>query len=184
MDTGEQIITIAAVLLGALTTHVTNFLMERSRKKHERSVRWDDRKLSAYEVYIDRVRASIFLAVQLYEVREGLRESEQTEGEILTEMSEAGRLRGRAFERIMLLAGDDVIEAAHKLNAAALQIDWQATGRVSGALTDWRDRNRVVFSAINAFHDAAREDLGVSGSVSGEQHPERDLLLPPSQRNG
>ncbi|MGI5196527.1 hypothetical protein ACQEVY_23245 [Streptomyces sp. CA-288835] len=121
--------------------------------------------------------------MQLYEVKEGLRESDQEEREILAEMSEAGRLRGRAFERIMLLAGDEVIEAAHELNAAALKIDWQASGKLSGTLQEWRDRNRAVFNAINEFHDAARQDLGVSGSVRGEQHPQRDLLLPPSQRN-
>ncbi|WP_232542731.1 hypothetical protein [Streptomyces sp. QHH-9511] len=35
-----------------------------------------------------------------------------------------------------------------------------------------------MFRAINAFHESARVDLGVDGGVSGEQHPERDLLLP------
>ncbi|MFM9368927.1 hypothetical protein [Streptomyces sp. Da 82-17] len=183
MGTGEQLVTVAAVLLGALMTHLTNFLMERSRKKHERSVRWDERKLDAYENYIECVRTCIFLAVQLYEVKEGLRESDQGEREILAEMSDAGRTRGRAFERIMLLAGDDVIEAAHRLNSVALQVDWQAHGKIGGTLEDWRARNRDVFSAINAFHDSARQDLGVSGSVTGEQHPERDLLLPPARQN-
>lgn len=96
---------------------------------------------------------------------------------------EASHLRGRAFERILLLAGDEVIEAAHSLNAVALMIDWQANGKVPGTLEEWRDRNRAVFRAITTFHDAARQDLGVSGRVTGEQHPERDLLLPPSQRN-
>ncbi|MFF2651722.1 hypothetical protein [Streptomyces sp. NPDC058045] len=183
MEQGEQLVTIAAVLLGAMTTHVTNFLMERSKNRHELHVRWDERKLSAYEGYVDAVRAGVFLAVQLYEVREGLRESDQGEAEVRREMVEAGHLRGRAFERIMLLAGDDVIEAAHELNAAVLQVDWQANGKHPGTLEEWRDRNRAVFSAINSFHDAARTDLGVSGSVSGDHHPDRDLLLPPARRD-
>ncbi|MGW6461920.1 hypothetical protein ACWF94_39330 [Streptomyces sp. NPDC055078] len=184
MGTGEQLVTVAAVLLGALTTHLTNFVMERSRNRHALMTRWDDKKLDAYEGYIDTVRACIFLAVQLYETREGLREREQPEPEILAEMSEAGRLRGRAFERIMLLGGDDVVEAAHDLNAVCLEVDWQAHGKVTGSLEEWRERNRAVFRSINAFHEAARSDLGVSGSVTGEQHPERDLLLPPARREG
>ncbi|MFC5719622.1 hypothetical protein ACFP1Z_05440 [Streptomyces gamaensis] len=181
MGATEQLVTVGAVILGALTTHLTNSLAERGRKQHQLMTRWDDKKLDAYVTYVDRIRASLFLAVELYELREGLRESERTEEEIKSEMSEAGRLRGRAFERIMLLAGDEVIEAAHDLNAITLEVDWQATGKTSGTLQQWRDRHRAVFRAINTFHDAARADLGVSGTVTGEQHPERDLLLPPTQ---
>lgn len=35
MGTGEQLVTVAAVLLGALTTHLTNYVMERSRHRRE-----------------------------------------------------------------------------------------------------------------------------------------------------
>jgi hypothetical protein len=183
LSTGEQFVTISAVLLGALMTHVTNYMLERSRNRHELLTRWDDKKLDAYEGYIDRVRASIFLAVQLYEHKEGIRGSQKSEPEMLAEMGDASRFRGRAFERVMLLGGDDVVEAGHCLNAAVIEVDWQATGRSSGTLAEWRARNRATFQAINSFHDVAREDLGVKGNVTGESHPERDLLLPPAQRN-
>lgn len=179
MGTGEQLVTIAAVLLGALMTHVTNFVMERSRHRYELLTRWDDKKLDAYGGYVDAVRACVFLAVQLYEQREGLRTSQQSDAEVLAQLLEAGRARGGAFERIMLLGGDDVVEAAHELNAKAFEVDWQASGKISGDLATWRERNRAVFRAINDFHEKARQDLGVTGSVTGEQHPERDLLLPP-----
>ncbi|MFE7131941.1 hypothetical protein ACFVIM_13860 [Streptomyces sp. NPDC057638] len=186
MGTGEQLVTVAAVLLGALTTHVTNYFMERSRNRHALLTRWDDRKLEAYEGYIDMIRSSIYLAVQLYETREGLRESdeEQSEAEIRVAMAEAGRLRGRAFERIMLLGGDSVVEVAHELNVMTLEVDWQANGKITGSLEEWRERNRVLFRQINVFHDAARDDLGVRGSVTGDLHPERDLLLPPGRSGG
>jgi hypothetical protein len=182
LDTGEQLVTISAVLLGALMTHLTNYLLQRSRNRHELLTRWDDKKLDAYENYVDRVRASIFLAVQLYEHREGIRASQKSEAEMLAEIGDADRWRGRAFERVMLLGGDDVVEAGHCLNAAAMEVDWQATGKTSGTLDEWRGRNRSVFAAINDFHDAARQDLGVAGKVTGESHPNRDLLLPPTQR--
>jgi hypothetical protein len=184
LDAGEQFVTISAVLLGALMTHLTNYMLERSRNRHELLTRWDDKKLEAYEAYIDRVRASIFVAVQLYEHKEGIRESEKSEHEMNVDTADTSRLRGRAFERVMLLGGDDVVEAGHRLNSAVIEVDWQATGRTSGTLEDWRARNRAAFQAINNFHDAAREDLGVKGNVTGENHPERDLLLPPAQRTG
>ncbi|MDH6127426.1 hypothetical protein P3T39_004401 [Kitasatospora sp. GP82] len=181
MGATEQLVTIAAVLLGALTSHVTTRSTERMRKQHELLTRWDDKKLHAYEGYIDKIRSSIFLAVQLYEHREGIHASNKSEQELTLELSDAGWQRGRAFERIMLLGGDEVVEAAHQLNAAALEVDWQADGKVPGTLDEWRARNRAVFRAINEFHDAARQDLGVQGNVTGEKHPERDLLLPPAR---
>ncbi|WUV81166.1 hypothetical protein OG552_17410 [Streptomyces sp. NBC_01476] len=184
MDSSEQLLTIAAVLLGALSTYATNYWTERQRIRRELLTRWDDKKLDAYENYVDRVRAAVFLAVELYEHREGIRPSDDPEPQLRTQVADAIRLQGRAFERIMLLAGDEVIEAAHALNAASREVDWQATGRTPGTLGEWRDRNRAVFRAINDFHEAAREDLGVSGSVTGEAHPERDLLLPPARRDG
>ncbi|MFE5872280.1 hypothetical protein ACFQ6V_27020 [Streptomyces roseifaciens] len=184
MGPAEQLVTVAAVILGGLTTHLTNALAERRRKRHEFSTRWDDKKLDAYASYVERIRTSIFLAVELYELREGLRERHRDESEIKADMSEAGHLRGRAFERIMLLGGDEVVEVAHELNAVTLEVDWQAAGRATGGLEKWRERNRAAFRAINAFHDAARGDLGVSGRVTSEQHPERDLLLPPTDGSG
>jgi hypothetical protein len=183
VDTSEQVLTIVAVLLGALMTYVTNYWTERQRIRRELLTRWDDKKLDAYENYVDRVRAAVFLAVELYEHREGIRASDDPEPQLRGQLADAIRLQGRAFERIMLLAGDEVIETAHDLNAASRAVDWQATGKQPGTLTDWRDLNRAVFRAINAFHEAARADLGVSGSVSGEAHPERDLLLPHARDN-
>ncbi|WP_225844889.1 hypothetical protein [Streptomyces sp. HPF1205] len=182
MSASEQLLTIAAVLLGALTTYVTNYWTERQRIRRENLTRWDTRKLDAYENYVDRVRASIFLAVDLYEHREGIRPSDDPEAAMVAAINDAARLRGRSFERIMLLAGDEVVEAAHSLNAVAMEIDWQALGKTPGTLEEWRARHRGAFAAINAFHEAARADLGVSGRVTGDTHPDRDLLLPPARR--
>ncbi|MEU5956663.1 hypothetical protein [Streptomyces sp. NPDC047525] len=183
MGTGEQLVTVAAVLLGALSTHVTNFLLERSRNRNQLLTRWDDKKVEAYGNYVDAAKVRIAMAVRLYEQREDLRDHRRTEHELRDDLAEAGRAWGSAFERVMLMGGDDAVEAGHDLNFLVAHIDWQATGRTEGTLDEWRHRNREAFRAINTFHDAARKDLGIQGSVSGEQHPERDLLLPPARRD-
>ncbi|WP_231607860.1 hypothetical protein [Streptacidiphilus albus] len=180
----EQLVAIGAVLLGSLATYWTNAAAEKARNQDGLLTRWDDKKLSAYEGYVDCVRECIFMAVRFYEDREGIRASERTGAEMVAEMAAARRLRGQAFERIMLLGGDVVIEAAHELNAAAREVDWQADREIPGSLDDWRERNRAVFRAINEFHDSAREDLGVQGQVRGGIHPDRDLLLPPARTGG
>ncbi|MGI5397931.1 hypothetical protein ACQEVG_00365 [Streptomyces sp. CA-135486] len=182
MDIVGQLVTIAAVLLGGLTTHFTNHRMERQRTQYTMLTRWDDRKLDAYAEYIDRVRTYIYSSVILYEVRKGMRSTQRTEHDLELELGDGDHARGRAFERVMLLAEDGVIEAAHRLNAAAAAIDWRARGTTGGTLDEWRELHKTAFMAINGFHEAARDDLGVSGNFHGEEHGSRDLLLPPERR--
>jgi hypothetical protein len=64
-----------------------------------------------------------------------------------------------------------VVEAAHEFNAASRAVDWRATGKTPGTLADGRERNPTVFRAINAFHEAARVDLGVGGSFERRGPP-------------
>lgn len=183
MGTGEQLVTVSAVLLGALTTHATNYLMERGKNRYQLLTRWDDKKIETYGEYVDAAKMRIASAVRLYEAREGLREEHRPEPELREDLLDAGRRWGSAFERVMLLGGDDAIEAGHELNTMLAEIDWQATGRITGTLPEWRERHRAAFKRINAFHEAARVDLGIQGSVTGEKHPERDLLLPSARHN-
>lgn len=182
MDLVGQLVTIAAVLVGALTTHMTNHLMERQRTRYAMLTRWDERKLDAYTGYIDHVRRCVYSAVLLYEVRNGIRAIDRAESDLTLELAEAEGSRGRAFERVMLLAENQVIEAAHAVNRAAAAIDWQARGATDGTLEDWRELHRTVFSAINVFHEAARDDLGVNGNFHGDAHSSRDLILPRATR--
>ncbi|MFJ6212216.1 hypothetical protein ACIQGZ_02600 [Streptomyces sp. NPDC092296] len=178
MDAVSQLVTIAAVVLGAVTTYVTNHLMERTKHRQTLLMRWDEKKLDAYAEYVGRVRRCIYAAVLLFEVREGIRTIERSEHELVLELAEAEGRRALAFERVMMLAGDQVIEAAHAVNKAALAIDWRARGAVEGSLEGWRALHTDVFAAINRFHQQARADLGVTGGFAGEEHTSRGLILP------
>ncbi|MEU9452840.1 hypothetical protein [Streptomyces sp. NPDC048277] len=123
-------------------------------------------------------RLRMAAAGRLFDVRAGIGTEHRSEEELREELTEANQRWGSAFERVMLLGGDDAIEAGHELNAMIAEIEWQATGRVTGTHPEWRERYRTAFQLINSFHDAARTDLGIQGNVSGEKHPQRDLLLP------
>jgi len=178
MDTITQLVTIAAVLLGGLTTYLTNYLTERARYRRSLLTRWDDRRLDAYAMFIDCARTEIHAGVLLYEVRNGLRHDPRREPQLLTSLVKAGRARAQAFERVMLLAGDTVIEAAHEVKEVVAGIEWQARGVVEGDLEMWRRRHVAAFRAINEFHQAARAELGVGGEFEASGHSARGLLLP------
>ncbi|MFE1691151.1 hypothetical protein ACFW64_25855 [Streptomyces albidoflavus] len=172
------------MVVGALTTHLTNHLLERQKMRHLLLTRWDERKLETYAEYIDAVRTCIYSAVMLYEARTGLSRSERSETSLAEELTEAEGARSRAFERVMLLAEDQVIEAAHGINTATKAIDWRARGTTEGPLEEWRELNREAFRAINRFHESARADLGVLGAFQGADHSARALILPESRREG
>ena len=181
MDTITQVVTIAAVVLGSLTSYVTSQLMARSKHKQRLRTRWDEKKLDAYADYIGRVRANMHAAVLLYEVRQGMRALPSSQHELTLELAAAGGAQALAFERVMLLAGDAVIEHAHGVQKAVAAIEWQARGVVDDTLESWRGLHVAAFQAINRFHEAARVDLGVTGSFEGDQHTARGLLLPRAQ---
>ncbi|MGG7607924.1 hypothetical protein ACQ5JZ_00505 [Streptomyces sp. ZG43] len=152
--------------------------------RHLLLTRWDERKLETYAEYIDAVRTCIYSAVMLYEARTGLSPSERAATSLAEELTEAEGVRSRAFERVMLLAEDQVIEAAHGINTATKAIDWRARGTTEGPLEEWRELNREAFRAINRFHESARADLGVLGAFQGADHSARALILPESRREG
>lgn len=184
MDTSTQLVTIAAVLLGSLTTYGTTQLVEWSKRRETRRVRWDEAKLDAYAEYVGHVRAVIHANVLLYEVSAGIRTIPRSEHDLSMDLTEAGVAQAIAFERVMLLAEDDVVNAAHSVQEATAAIGWQARGVVEGTLDDWRRLNAAAFAAINRFHQRARADLGVSGRFEGDQHSARGLLLPGSRAEG
>lgn len=182
VDLVGQVVTIAAVVIGALTTHLTNHLLERQRVRHVLLTRWDERKLETYAQYVDAVRTCIYSAVALYEARTGLAQPIRPNDRLTEDLTDAEAARSRAFERVMLLAHEDVIEAAHAVNTATKAVDWRARGTTEGPLSEWRDLNREAFRAINAFHEAARADLGVLGTFQSADHSARALILPESRR--
>ena len=181
MGTTAQILTMVAVVLGSATTYVTNRLTERSKRKQELKSRWDLRKLDTYAEFIGAIRVYIAAAVTLYEARAGIRTAPKSIDDLRAELITLRRDKMLAFERLMLVAGDTVVEDAHGVQAAAESIAWQAEEVLPGTLAEWRDRNTAAFTAINRFHESARADLGVTGHFSGAEHSARGLLLPSPQ---
>lgn len=178
MDALSQLVTIAAVLLGSLMTFVTNQLAERSKRRETRRVRWDEKKLDTYTDYISKVRATIAANVVVYKVRKGLRTMPRSEEDVRLDLTQAGTAQAIAFERVMLLAGDDVVEAAHAVQEATAAFGEVARGDADDAPDDWGVLHSAAFHAINQFHERARIDLGVSGGFRGERHSARGGLLP------
>ncbi len=178
MDVTTQLVTIAAVVLGALTTYFANYLTERSQHQRQLRFRWDERKLDAYAAYVGRVRSCIYAAVLLYQAGQGVQTVARPESELVLALTEADSQRVLAFERVMLLADESVIDVAHAVNEALAVIDWTARGIRTYTSEEWRQFHERVFAEINRFHLVARLDLKVPGQFANDQHSARGLIRP------
>src|ERR1700716_3035613 len=139
-------------MLGSLTSYVTSQLMARSKYKQRLRTRWDEKKLDAYADYIGRVRANMHAAVLLYEVRQDMRAWPSSQHELTLELAAAGGAQALAFERVMLLAGDAVIQHAHGVQNAVAAIEWQARGIVDDTLEKGRGVHVAAFHALKQCH--------------------------------
>jgi hypothetical protein len=178
VDVTTQLVTIAAVVLGGLTTYLLNYLTERAQHHRQLRFRWDERKFKAYATYVARVRSCIYAAVLLYQARQGAGSAAQQEPELADALTKADSQRVQAFERVMLLADESVIEVAHEVNEALAVIDWSARGIRTSGLDEWRRLHERVFAEINRFHLAARLDLKVPGRFADDHHSARGLIRP------
>jgi hypothetical protein len=180
MDLATQAITIAGVLLGALTSYVTGFLIERSKDRRNLVARWDERKLETYVAYVGCVRDVIYASVLVYETREGIRTINRSQEELMLALTDAERSRALIFEQLVMLGASGTVDAAHELNRSVAAIDWRARGLMDATLQEWQELHVRAFQQINAFHVQARADLGVIGQLATD-HSNLTLNLPPSR---
>ncbi|MBS2962091.1 hypothetical protein KGA66_03460 [Actinocrinis puniceicyclus] len=182
MDLATQLVTIVGVLVGALSTYVASYLVERGKDRRGLALRWDERKLDTYVSYVAHVRDVIYAAVLLFESREGLRTIDKTIDQLTLGLIDAERSRALLFEQLVLLGGAEVVDAGHELNRAVLAIDWRARELTDEDLPGWRALHVRAFQLINEFHNAARSDLGVRGELAAD-HSGLTLNLPSARQD-
>jgi hypothetical protein len=148
----SQILTLVGVLVGALTSYLSVTMTERSKHRREMATRWDQRKLDAYIEFAACVKEVADVSRRSRLVDEGSDAHKQ----FISAMEEGERKRSALFEGLVLLAAPQVIEAAHAVNITLWQMLERARRheppQVRGDLTE----------RLNAYHERAREDLGIS----------------------
>src|SRR6266568_1962581 len=104
MNFANQIVTLAAVVTGALTTYLVTALGDRARDRRETVRQWVDRKLANYTSYTNDVKNLVTVARQLAAVN-GL-------------LDEAEVRRSASYESVKLLADASTLHATRALNDA------------------------------------------------------------------
>ncbi|MGW4567058.1 hypothetical protein ACWEN3_33235 [Streptomyces sp. NPDC004561] len=148
----SQIVTLAGVLVGALTSYLSVTMAERAKHRRTMATRWDQRKLDTYIEYAACVKEVVDAAKRSWLAEEGSEASR----EFTTMMEEGERRRSALFEALVLLADPQAVMAAHHVNVALWEILGQARAHEpSSAVGEFHE-------LLNKYHERAREDLGIS----------------------
>ncbi|MFF0788684.1 hypothetical protein [Streptomyces spiralis] len=147
----SQIVTLAGVLVGALTSYLSVTMAERARHRRTMATRWDQRKLDTYIEYGTCVKEVVDVAKRSWLAEEGSALHE----EFLAAMEEGERRRSALFEALMLLADPQAVEAAHDVNVALWEILKQARAHEPSPTIG------EFHKLLNTYHERAREDLGL-----------------------
>jgi hypothetical protein len=170
-----QLITLLGVLLGALGSFVSTRYFERERRRHERSSRWDSRKLEAYAAFADATKDFIQIAQRVGANRGLGTAAPLPVKEGLEKFAEAESRMGVAWKTVLLLGNASTIVAARNWRHAAWHLEWFARNLRTDP-TEYVEAARESGRARRAYYDLARRDLGISSE------PLPELSWPPSWR--
>ncbi|MEV6885950.1 hypothetical protein [Streptomyces sp. NPDC051135] len=146
-----QIVTLAGVLIGALTSYVSVTMGERAKHRRTMATRWDDRKLSTYIEYAACVK-EVADASKFARMADAGSEAHH---EFITAMEEGERRRSALFEALVMLAAPPAVAAAHEVNVVLWEMERQAREHRPLPVTgDLHER-------LNTYHERARADLGI-----------------------
>ena len=163
MALAEQLVTVGAVLAGAAGTYLASRLTDRDRFRRDLRIRWDERRLDSYVIYLTAVKRVYRCAQQGLTARFN---GESTDDALILEMRAAEDERSRAFEQVMLLGDPATVQAAHDLNERLWRLERPARGAEEIAEEAWHQRADEWLVALNDFHSHARQSLWVSGELT------------------
>ncbi|MFI5916747.1 hypothetical protein [Dactylosporangium sp. NPDC051541] len=167
----NQLMTLLAVLLGAVTSYAAGALNERVRHRRDQVQRRAERKLDVYVAYLDDVKTMRSIARRMLG-DSGLDPKlpiALSKDEGLPLLAEAEAHRSISAERVLLLGPKEVVEALRKVNQALWRIEWFARGLITEPSHDaWTHAKQEFEVAINAFRESVRRDLRVSDDLAAD----------------
>lgn len=161
----NQLPVLLGVVIGALGSYLTTAASERARWRRALDSRWDDRRIEAYASYAQAVKQMVTLAQRIAAGR-GLGDPSEPLAptqENLNLLAAAEDERASKWETVLLLGHPLTVTAARTWHEHAWRLEWYARALIVGEASDWERARSATNIARNAFYEAARSDLGVSG---------------------
>lgn len=125
----DQLLTLAAVIVGAIMSFAATSLNEQRRFRREEATRWAGQKLDAYLEYLYAVKHMARVARCIAAARGINRYQPPLDREdALSVLSEAEERRAQATEKVTLLGDDVTVRAIRRLNEEIWRLEKIAQG--------------------------------------------------------
>ncbi len=160
----DQLLTLAAVIVGAIMSFAATSLNEQRRFRREEAARWASQKLDAYLEYLYAVKHMARVARCIAAARGINRYQPPLDREdALSVLSEAEERRAQATEKVTLLGDDVTVRAIRRLNEEIWRLEKIAQGGLDPDEETWLACNRSLVEAKNKVHQQIRTELGIPG---------------------
>jgi len=173
----NQVLVLVGVIVGAAMSYLTSTLTERTKWRRATLTRWDDKRLEAYSIYADAVKAEQRVTLRLANGSgAGSRTLPLAPEEGIPLLADAEGRRATAFEKVMLLGTEEAIRLARRWHVAVWNLQHicrNGDGTIRTLSAEDVDRFSLEYQRLvhlkDEFHLAARRDLGVNSTL-----PKRD----------
>jgi hypothetical protein len=158
----QGVITILAVMVGAVGTFLSTRGMERARWQRERRARWDERRLEAYTEYANAVKIAIIRARSILGamgLSETLTPLPPEAGLPLLALDENSRTV--KLEAVMILGTAETIHAAREWHGLAWRFQDWAQGRTPATKQQVEEAYAEAQTAREAYYAAVRAELDI-----------------------
>jgi hypothetical protein len=158
----DQWPTLVAVVVGAVLSYLASGLTERGRWRRQLSVRWDERRLTAYVDYANTAKQIALVSSRMLSARGfvgSIRPIDHSEGVDL--LSQAESDRSVKYEALLLLGDTATIGSAQALNETLWTLEAYATGDATVDAEVWSEAFARYRRARARFYQHARANMGV-----------------------
>ena len=165
MSITAQVLTLVAVVVGAITSFIAASLNDRRRLKQDQTQHWLDQKLEAYIDYLDSVKQMNQVSRRIAASRGIGRRAFQLQSEdALQLLAEAEARRVNAGERVTLIGEAATVAAVRDLNKEVWRLEWIARGKLDPDHDAWEACNQSLVRALNRLHERIRAELHIPGT--------------------
>ncbi|MET8784904.1 hypothetical protein [Streptomyces sp. NPDC004589] len=163
----QQLPALAGVVIGSLGSYLAVMLGDRTRFRREQTVRWEDRRLTAYSDY---ARSQKTIVSLLFRVSAHLGNDPHPHPlppeEAATQLGSASETRDLAWEALLLLGNADVAGAAHEWARVVADMERFVRDQI-GDPDGWSALLENQRVAREKYYATARRDASLPPGHSG-----------------